>query len=187
MKKTFLAVLMILLWTVASATAELKVVASAAAELKVGNSAAGFILKDPKSVEYSLDSPQYQGKVVIVFYNDPGSADLNNELQKALIAARDSGKIDKAYYQGLGIANVRDSIVPNFILQRIIKRKQEETKAVILIDPNYTVLNLWGLTRKTSNIVMLDKQRVCRYLFKGKVPTADIEKVVALVQEYQVK
>jgi predicted transcriptional regulator len=34
---------------------------------------------------------------------------------------------------------------------------------------------------------MLDKQRVCRYIYKGKVPAADIEKVIALVQEYQVK
>jgi predicted transcriptional regulator len=178
MKKTFWAVLMILLWTASSVFA---------ADLKVGDTAPGFKLKDPKDVEYSLDSPQYKGKVVIVFYNDPGSADLNNELQNALIAARDSGKIDKTYYQGLGIANVSDSIVPNFILQRIIKRKQEETKAVILIDPDYSVLNLWGLTRKTSNIVMLDKQRVCRYLYKGKVPAADIEKVIKLVQEYQVK
>jgi len=178
MKKTFLAVLMILLWTVAGA---------AAADLKVGDTAAGFKLNDPKGVEYSLDSPQYKGKVVVVFYGDPGSKDLNNDLQNAIIAARDSGKIDKTYYQGLGIANVKDSIVPNFVLRSIIKSKQEETKAVILIDPDYTVLNLWGLTSKTSNIIMLDKQRICRYLYKGKVPAADIAKVIALIQEYQVK
>jgi predicted transcriptional regulator len=178
MKKTFLAVLMILLWTVASA---------AAAELKVGDSAAGFNLKDPKGVEYALDSPQYKGKVVVVFYGDPGSKDLNNELQNALKAAREAGQIDKKNYEGLGVVNVKDSIVPNFVLRSIIKSKQEETKAVILIDPDYTVLNLWGLTKKTSNIIMLDKQRVCRYLYKGKVPAADIAKVISLIQEYQVK
>ena len=178
MKKTFLAVLMILLWTIASA---------AAAELKVGDSAAGFNLKDPKGVEYALDSPQYKGKVVVVFYGDPGSKDLNNDIQNALKAAREAGQIDKNNYEGLGIANVKDSMVPNFVLRSIIKSKQEETKAVILIDPDYTVLNLWGLTRKTSNVIMLDKQRVCRYIFKGKVPAEDIAKVIALVQEYQVK
>jgi hypothetical protein len=122
MKKTFLAVLMILLWTVASA---------AAAELKVGDSAAGFNLKDPKGVEYALDSPQYKGKVVVVFYGDPGSKDLNNELQNALKAAREAGQIDKKNYEGLGVVNVKDSIVPNFVLRSIIKSKQEETKAVI--------------------------------------------------------
>jgi predicted transcriptional regulator len=178
MKKTFLAVLMILLWTVSSVIA---------ADIKVGDNAAGFNLKDPKGVEYSLDSPQYKGKVVIVFYADPGSKDLNNDLQNALKAAREAGTLDKKNYEGLGVVNVKDSIVPNFVLRSIIKSKQEETKATILIDPDYTVLNLWGLTKKTSNIIMLDKQRVCRYLYKGKVPAADIAKIIALVQEYQVK
>jgi predicted transcriptional regulator len=178
MKKTFLAVLMILLWTVSSVVA---------ADLKVGDSAAGFNLKDPKGVEYALDSPQYKGKVVVIFYADPGSKDLNNDIQNALKAAREAGQIDKQNYEGLGVVNVKDSIVPNFVLRSIIKSKQEETKAVILIDPDYAVLNLWGLTKKTSNIIMLDKQRVCRYIFKGKVPAADIAKVIALIQEYQVK
>lgn len=178
MKKTVLAVLMILLFGVSVAMA---------ADLKLGDTAAGFKLKDPKGVEYSLDSPQYKGKVVVVFYADPGSKDLNNDLQNALKAARESGKIDKTFYEGLGVVNVKDSILPNFVLRSIIKSKQEETKAVILIDPDYAVLNLWGLTKKTSNIIMLDKQRTCRYIFKGKVPTADIAKVIALIQEYQVK
>jgi len=178
MKKTFLAVLMILFWTVSSVVA---------ADLKVGDSAAGFNLKDPKGVEYALDSPQYKGKVVVIFYADPGSKDLNNDIQNALKAAREAGQIDKQNYEGLGVVNVKDSIVPNFVLRSIIKSKQEETKAVILIDPDYAVLNLWGLTKKTSNIIMLDKQRVCRYLYKGKVPAADIAKVIALIQEYQVK
>jgi predicted transcriptional regulator len=178
MKKTFLAALMILLWTVSSVVA---------ADLKVGDSAAGFNLKDPKGVEYALDSPQYKGKVVVIFYADPGSKDLNNDIQNALKAAREAGQIDKQNYEGLGVVNVKDSIVPNFVLRSIIKSKQEETKAVILIDPDYAVLNLWGLTKKTSNIIMLDKQRVCRYIFKGKVPAADIAKVIALIQEYQVK
>jgi predicted transcriptional regulator len=169
---------MILLWTVASVVA---------AEIKIGDSAAGFNLKDPKGVEYSLDAPLYKGKVVIVFYADPGSKDLNNELQNALKAAREAGTLDKKNYEGLGVVNVKDSIVPNFVLRSIIKSKQEETKATILIDPDYTVLNLWGLTKKTSNVIMLDKQRVCRYIFKGKVPSPDVAKIIALVQEYQVK
>jgi predicted transcriptional regulator len=178
MKKTLLAVLVILLWTVSSVFA---------AELKVGDNAAGFKLKDPAGVEYSLDSPQYKGKVIVVFYADPGSKDVNNDLQNALKAAREAGTLDKKNYEGLGVVNVKDSIVPNFVLRSIIKSKQEETKATILIDPDYAVLNLWGLTKKASNIIMLDKQRVCRYIFKGKVPAADIAKVIALIQEYQVK
>ena len=160
---------------------------AAAANINVGDRAAGFKLKDPTGAEYSLESPQYRGKVVVVFYADPGSKDLNNDLQHALKAARESGKIDKNYYEGLGIVNLKDSAVPNFVLKRMIKNKQEETKAVILMDIDHSVLNSWGLTSKTSNIVMLDKQRVCRYLYKGKVPQAHIEQVIRLIQQYQGK
>lgn len=178
MKRTLMAVLLVLLLTASTV---------AAAELKVGDSAAGFNFKDPLGKEYSLDSPLYKGKVVVIFYADPGSKDLNNDLQNAIIRARESGKIDKKNYEGLGVVNLRDSIVPNWMLKSIIKSKQEETKAVILMDPDYALLNLWGLNKKTSNVILLDKKRICRYLNKGKVPPADVSRVVGLVQEYQVK
>ncbi|MDQ5984322.1 MAG: hypothetical protein CSYNP_00015 [Syntrophus sp. SKADARSKE-3] len=160
---------------------------SFAADLKVGDKAAGFKLKDPTGREYSLESPLYKNKVVVIFYADPGSKDLNNDLQNNLKAARENGKIDKKNYEGLGIVNLKDSMVPNFVLKGMIKSKQEETKAVILMDPDYSVINLWGLSRNTSNIIMLDKQRTCRYLYKGKVPRADIDKVIGLIQQYQGK
>ncbi len=163
------------------------VAVSFAADVKVGDKAAGFRLKDPTGMEYSLESPLYKDKVVVVFYADPGSKDLNNDLQNALKAARESGKIDKKFYEGLGIVNLKDSVVPNFVLKTMIKSKQEETKAVILMDPDYAVLNLWNLTKKTSNIIMLDKQRICRYIYKGKVTKADIDRIIGLIQEYQVK
>ncbi len=178
MKKTLLAVLLALLWTVSVAMA---------ADLKVGDAAGGFKLKDPTGKEYSLDAAPYAGKVVVVFYADPGSKDLNNELQNALKSARESGKIDRKNYEGLGVVNLKDSVLPDWMLKRVIKSKQEETKATILVDPNYALLNQWGLTKKTSNIVLLDKQRICRYIYKGKVPSADVAKVIGLVQEYQVK
>jgi predicted transcriptional regulator len=178
MKKTLMAALMVLLLTASTV---------AAAELKVGDSATGFNLKDPLGKEYSLDSPLYKGKVVVIFYADPGSKDLNNDLQNALKSAREGGKIDRKNYEGLGVVNLKDSMVPNWMLKSIIKSKQEETKAVILMDPDYAILNLWGLTKKTSNIILLDKKRICRYLNKGKVPPADVSKVIGLVQEYQVK
>jgi predicted transcriptional regulator len=175
------ALLLIFLWVFGLVTA------SFAADIKVGDKVAGFKLKDPMGTEYSLESPLYKDKVVVVFYADPGSKDMNNDLQNTLKSARESGKIDKKYYEGLGIVNLKDSVVPNFVLKSMIKSKQEETKAVILMDPEYAVLNLWSLSKKTSNIVMLDKQRVCRYIYKGKVSKVDIDKVIALIQEYQVK
>ena len=59
MKKGWFAVALVLLWTVGAV----------AAEIKVGDKVAEFQLKDPTGKEYSLDSPEFKGKVAMV--DDP--------------------------------------------------------------------------------------------------------------------
>ena len=54
MKKAVFALLLALLWIASSAVA---------AELKVGDKASDFKLKDSAGKEYSLDHPQFKGKV----------------------------------------------------------------------------------------------------------------------------
>ncbi|MBU1184206.1 MAG: hypothetical protein KJ663_03415, partial [Proteobacteria bacterium] len=62
MKKTVAFVLLGLLWTVSAAVA---------AELKVGNKVPDFKLKDSTGTEYSLASPDFEGRVISIFYVDP--------------------------------------------------------------------------------------------------------------------
>ena len=78
----------------------------------------------------------------------------------------------------MGISNNKASNWPNFVINRIIKSKQEKTGAIILVDDNYTILNLWGLKNHSSNVVVLDKERICRYIYKGKLPAAEVEKLI---------
>jgi predicted transcriptional regulator len=77
--------------------------------------------------------------------------------------------------------------VPDFIIARVIKSKQEETGATILLDDNYIMLNRWGLENKVSNVVVLDKKRICRYIYKGKLPDEEVVNLINIVKEYQVK
>lgn len=157
----------------------------AEAELKVGDRAPDFLLKDSLGKEYSLNSPELKGRVVYFNYADIGSKDLNKHVDDAL--KKDPGLDRKKSYIGMGIANMKASIVPNFVIARAIKSKQQETGAIILLDPDYTILNLWGLQNRTSNIVVLDKNRICRYLYKGKMPPEEYEKMVSIIKEYQAK
>lgn len=175
MKKIVCLTLLVLMWTVSTA----------AAELKVGDRAPDFILSDSLGKEYSLNSPELKGRVIYFNYADIGSKDLNKHVDDAL--KKDPGLDRKKSYVGMGIANMKASIVPNFVIARAIKSKQEETGAVILLDPNYTILNLWGLKNHTSNIVVLDKNRICRYLYKGKLPPEEYENLIKIIKEYQVK
>jgi predicted transcriptional regulator len=178
MKKIVLAVLLVLAWTVSL---------SFAAELKVGDKAPDFKLKDSTGKEYSLDNPQFKGKVLYVAYVDPDEKDTNNHVEDALKKERDSGGLDKTRYEGFGIVNLKASAMPNFLIKSAIKSKQEKTGAIIILDLDYTILNLWGMKNDASNVVVLDKEKICRYLYSGKLPTEELAKMIQVIKEYQAK
>lgn len=178
MKKTVLVLLLVLFWTVSS---------SAAAELKVGDKASDFTLKDSTGKEYSLDHPQFKGKVLYIAYVDPDEKDTNNHVEEALKKERESGALDKTRYEGFGIVNLKASMMPNFLLKAAIKSKQEKTGAIIIMDFDYTILNQWGLKNDSSDVVVLDKERLCRYRYSGKLPPEELVRMIEIIKEYQVK
>ena len=178
MKKIVVALLLVFLWTVSSAVA---------AELKVGDKASDFKLKDSTGKEYSLDVPQFKGKVLYIAYIDPDEKDLNNHVEDALKKERDSGALDKTRYESFGFANLKATNLPNFIIKSMIKSKQEKTGAIALLDYDYTILNLWGLKNDSSDVVVLDKERICRYVYNGKLPQEELVKMIQIIKEYQVK
>ena len=176
MKKCVFLVLLTLVWTVSAA---------AAAELKVGDKAPDFKLKDSTGKQYSLASPEFEGRVMSIFYVDPDEKDMNVHVEDALL--KDTGLDRKTRYKGLGITNMKATALPNFLIKGIVKSKREKTGAIILLDDDYTILNLWGLQNDSSNIVIVDKERICRYIYKGKLPPEEVAKVIEIIKEYQVK
>jgi len=176
MKKTVVMLLLALLWTASAAVA---------AELKVGDKAPDFKLKDSTGKEYSLASADFEGKVISIFYVDPDEKDMNVHVEDALL--KDPGLDRNTRYKGLGITNMKATALPNFLIKGIVKSKQEKTGAIILLDYDYTILNLWGLHNDSSNLVILDKERICRYIYKGKLPPEEVAKMIGIIKEYQVK
>lgn len=156
-----------------------------AVELKVGDKAPDFKLKDSLGKEYTLNSDELKGKVLSIFYVSPAEKDMNAHVEDALL--NDKGLERNTRYRGLGISNNKASNWPDFVINRIIKSKQQKTGAIILIDDNYTILNLWGLKNHSSNIVVLDKERICRYIYKGKLPTEEVAKLIQTIKDYQAK
>ena len=152
MKKSVWAILCILVFAAASA---------GAMELKVGDKAPDFTLKDSTGIDYTMETPPYKGKVISVFYVDPDEKDLNLHLEDALLT--DPGLERDINYKGLGIADLKSTIKPNFIIKVIVKSKQEKTGAIVLLDYDWTVMNLWGMAKDSSTVAILDKERICRY------------------------
>ena len=176
MKRTVWIALAVFLWTVSVA---------AAVELKVGDKAPNLTLKDSTDKVYSLDAPPYQGKVISVFYVDPDEKDMNVHVEDAL--QKDPALERDKHYKGVGVADLKSTWLPNVIIRQIVESKQKKTGAIVLLDYDATVQRLWGLPKDSSTVVVLDKERVCRYLHKGKVPAADVAKIVEIIKEYQAK
>jgi predicted transcriptional regulator len=159
---------------------------SYAAELKVGDKVTDFKLKSALGdKEYNLSSPDFAGKVVYIVYASSSSADDNDHVSTALDANQDIQRVKKENkYTGLGIGNQKDSPVPNFIIKQIAKRKQQKTGAIILLDPDFAIGNGWGVPHKVATSILVDKNRVVRYIYSGKTPADNIPKLIELIKQY---
>ncbi|MCK9364553.1 MAG: YtfJ family protein [Syntrophales bacterium] len=178
MKKAIVMVVVALLWSASAAFA---------AGLQVGEKAADFKLKDPTGKEYSLEHPQFKGKVLYIAYVDPDEKDTNNHVEDALKKEKDAGGLDKTRYEGFGIVNLKASAMPNFLIKAAIKSKQKKTGAIILLDYDQAILNAWGVKDDASDIVILDKERICRFVSSGKLPQDELVKMINIIKEYQAK
>lgn len=155
--------------------------------LRVGDVASDFKLKDAKNKEYSLNSPEFAGRALLIMYVDPDEKDLNVHVEDALMKERDAGNLSATAFRSFGITNLKDTSKPNFLIRQIIKSKQEKTGAVILLDYDHTLLNLWGLKRDSSDVILLDKNRSCQFIYRGKLPAEEVVKLIGLIKEYQAK
>jgi predicted transcriptional regulator len=177
MKKILSVVLMVLLCSA---------FVSYAAELKVGDKLGDFKLSaalDDK--EYSLNSPEFAGRVVYIVYASTSSADDNDHVSDAINADKDIVRMkSENKYVGLGIGNQKDSPVPNFIIKQVAKSKQKKTGAIILLDPDFAFGNIAGAPHKIATSILVDKQRVVRYIYSGKTPVENVPKVIELIKKY---
>ena len=177
MKKVIAVVFLVLL---------LGAVTSYAAGLKVGDKIGDFKLSaalDDK--EYTLSSPEYAGRVVYIVYASSSSADDNDHVTEAIKANKDIDRLkSENKYVGLGIGNEKDSPVPNFMIKMISKRKQKSSGSIILLDPDFTYGNLVGAPHKIATSILVDKDRVVRYIYSGKTPMENIPKLLDLIKKY---
>jgi predicted transcriptional regulator len=180
MKKTFW---LVLLATVLTASF------SMAAGLKVGDKAPDFKLEDALTgTVYSLSSPEFAGKVLYIVYASTSAADDNDHVSDALQDNKDIQRLkSEKKYSGLGIANQKDSGVPNFLIKSIAKSKQKKTRAIILLDPDFTIGKIWGVPHKIATSILLDEDHVVRYIYSGKTPAENIPKIIELIKEYVAK
>jgi predicted transcriptional regulator len=150
--------------------------------LAVGMKAPEWMFKDADKKEFTMNS--WAGKVIQINYVDPDEQDLNEKFNEAVNKAADVDKrIDRELFKGFGIVDCKSTWKPDFLIRMIAGKKAKKYNTTILFDYNATLQKLWGLPKDSYSIVILDKNRVCRALFKGKVPDEEIEKSIQLIIE----
>lgn len=156
-----------------------------AIDLRADMKAPDWSFKDADGNVFSMDS--WAGKVLVVNYVDPDESDLNEHFTDALKKAKDDGLLFEKTYKGIGIADCAATWKPNFAIRAIAGRKAKKYKTVILFDYDASLRNSWELAEDTANVIVLDKNRICRAIIRGRVPEDLVPRLVQLVIDLQHK
>ena len=126
----------------------------------VGDVLANVQIKDVADNPATI--PDFGTRVIGVTYANTGASDLGDPIADATKAK----KYDKAVYKGLGVANLKDSAVPNFIIRSIIKGKIEKYQATILTDADLTLPKAWGLgdVNDKSVFIVIGKDKKIKFI-----------------------
>lgn len=104
-------------------------------------------------------------KVLLIQYTDPDVKDINDKLSDAVKAK----KFDANLYQGIGIANCKDTWIPNAGIRMKARQKEKQfAGSVILLDENYVVSTALGLgdCNEKGVILIVGKDKAIKYMKK---------------------
>jgi len=154
-------------------------VSAAALALGVGDTVSSVEIKDANNKPAWI--PDLGKKVVTLFYTDPDVKDLNEPFRDMLKAA----KLDETKYRGMGVANLKDTWKPNWIIRKIIRGKIEKFKSLILTDVDHTLKNKWnlGATDEKDIVIVIGKDRKVKMFKAWKMSDAEKAAGLKLVKE----
>ena len=135
---------------------------------------------DADGKEFTMAS--WPGKVLQINYVDPDESDLNDVFNDAVKKAKDVDKrISGDKFKGFGIVDCASTWKPDFLIRTIAGNKAEKYETTILFDYDRVLQKSWGMPEDNYTVVILDKNRICRAIYKGKVPDSEIENIVKLI------
>jgi len=149
-------------------------------KLAVGMKAPDWMFTDSEKNEFTMNS--WAGKVIQVNYVDPDESELNEPFNEAINKAVDIDKrISRDQFKGFGVVDCKSTWKPDFLIRSIAGKKAKKFDTTILFDYDAKLQALWGLPMDSYSVAILDRNRICRALYLGKVPDSEIEKVIQLI------
>ncbi len=121
-----------------------------------------------------------KNKVYLVLYVDP---DVRNKNDKFVNKIKEQN-FDKSKFGSIVIINMSATWLPNFVLNKILKKKQKEFPDTIYVkDFKKVFVKKWGLKDDDYNVLLFDKNGKLLFYKSGKLTDKDTEKVISLVKE----
>ena len=153
-------------------------------KLEVGMTAPDWSFTDADGKAFTMES--WAGKVLQVNYVDPDEAEMNEPFNDAVKKAIDvDSLISRDKYKGMGVVDCASTWKPNVLIRIIAGKKAKKFNTTVLFDYDEVLRNAWKLKEDSYNVIILDKNRVVKALYKGKIPEADFSKLIKLIIELQ--
>jgi predicted transcriptional regulator len=154
--------------------------AMAQGKLEIGKPAPEWVFQDADKKEFTMAS--WPGKVLQINYVDPDESDLNDTFNDAINKATDVDKIiNQDYFKGFGIVDTKSTWKPNGLIRMIAGNKAKKYDTTILFDFDGTLHEKWGMPKDSYTIVIVDKNRIVRAVYEGKVPDAEIPGIIQMI------
>ena len=149
-------------------------------KLEVGKKVPEWVLPDANKVDHSMDT--WEGKVLQINYVDPDEEALNDPFNDAVdLALEVEKRIDEDYFKGFGIVDSQSTWKPNGVIRMIAKKKAKKYDTTIVFDYEGILHEKWGVPEDSYTIAIIDKERVCRALYIGKIPDEEIESIIQMI------
>ncbi|MDP7037007.1 MAG: YtfJ family protein [Candidatus Marinimicrobia bacterium] len=145
--------------------------------LVVGMKAPDWQLPDADGSLFTMYS--WEGMVLQINYVDPDESEMNEEFNDRVKKAIDiDSLIVRDSYKGIGIADCASSWKPDFLIRAIGGKKAKKFDTTVLFDFNAALRDSWNLREDSYNVIILDRERIVRGLYKGKMTEADMKEAL---------
>ncbi len=154
--------------------------AASQGKLEIGKQAPEWVFTDADKKEFNMNS--WPGKVLQINYVDPDESDLNDAFNDAVNKATDVDKIiDQNYFKGFGIVDCKSTWKPDGLVRAIAGKKAKKYDTTILFDYKGALQESWGMPKDSYTIVIVDKNRIVRGVYEGKIADADIPPIIEMI------
>ena len=128
----------------------------------------------------------WSGKILQINYVDPDKSEMNEEFNDRVKKAIDvDSLIARDSFKGIGIADCASSWKPDFLIKAIGGRKAKKYETTVLFDSDAILRNSWNLYEDSYNIIILDKDRIVRGLYKEKMTELEMDEALQLIINLQ--